>query len=221
MKLQEIAPEHRPRERLAQFGAQTLSTAELLALVLKSGTKQENILDLCHKLLAKYGLAGLAQASLKELQQEHGVGTAKAAQIMALFELAQRTSFQTATIPIKNAKMIAELYLGKFQTASKEQVLALYLDTKHKIIHEEMITLGLLNASLIHPREIFHGAVKQMAHTVIVIHNHPSGDPTPSEEDLTITEKLAQAGEIVGIRLLDHIILGKNSWWSWRETRNL
>lgn len=218
MKVKDFSPENRPRERLQQLGPSSLSTAELLALILKSGTQKENILDLCHKLLGKYGLAGLSKLTLPELEQEHGIGTAKASQVIAVFELHRRSSMlKSERLPITTAKDVAQLYLPKLSALDKEHFIALYLDTKNNIICDQTISIGTLNASLVHPREVFHGAIKHLAHALIVIHNHPSGDPAPSEEDLQITKQLQKTGQVMGIPLLDHIILGKETWWSWRE----
>ena len=217
MNLTSYAPENLPRERLQAQGAGALSNAELVALILKSGTAQENILDLCQKLLAKYSLEQLAQASLQQLQQEHGIGVAKASQLIAVFELGKRLRSQVKTTSIRTAKDIAETYLVRFSAEKQENFVAVYLDTKHKIIADQVITKGTLNSSLIHPREVFYGAIKHCAHALIILHNHPSGDPRPSEEDLQVTRILRETGEMMGISLLDHIILGQGTWWSWKE----
>ncbi len=217
MKIKDISPENRPRERLQLQGPSALSNAELLALILKSGTKKENVLEICNKLISKYSLDGLAQATLPELIQEHGIGKAKACQIVALFELYKRTkSVQREKLQIKSAQDIANIYLPKLQPLNKEQFVVVYLDARNRIISDEIITLGTVNASLIHPREVFHGAIKNLASAIIVIHNHPSGDPTPSKEDLEITQRLEQTSKIVGIRLLDHLIIGK-TYWSYKN----
>ena len=160
----------------------------------------------------------LSCCTLEELQQEHGIGFAKACQIMAMFELFRRMPLQKKDQKIiTSAKDVAELYLPQLQFLPQEQFIVLYLDAKHRLISDETITKGILNASLIHPREVFHGALKHLAHSIIVLHNHPSGDPAPSTEDLEITKRLQKTGEIMGMALLDHIIIGKDSWWSWRE----
>ncbi len=213
-----MSAEDRPRERLQQQGAAALSNAELLAMMLKSGTKKENVLEICHKLLAKYGLEKLSSCSLAELQEEYGIGTAKACQIVALFELYRRLPVSKGNQQIvRNATEIATFYLPKLQHLQQEHFLAVYLDTKNRIIGDNTITIGILNASLIHPREVFYHAIKHLADGLIVIHNHPSGDPQPSKEDLDVTKRLAKTAEIMGIRFVDHIILGKDSWWSWKE----
>lgn len=218
MKITDLAPENRPRERLQKEGAPALSPAELLAIILKSGTKKENILEISNRLIATHGLQNLSACSLQQLQQQYGIGPARASQIIALFELCKRVSYSQEKKNISCAKEAAELYLPKTRSLRKENFMAIYLDTKNNIIAEETITVGILNSSLVHPREVFHGAIKHLAYAVIVLHNHPSGNPEPSDEDLEITKSLIQSGKLMGIPLLDHIILGKNNWWSWAES---
>ncbi len=218
MKITDLAPENRPRERLQKEGAAALSPAELLAIILKSGTKKENILEISNRLIATHGLQNLSACSLQQLQQQYGIGPARASQIIAVFELYKRISPINQKKKISCAKEVAEIYLPKTQALQKEHFMAIYVDTKNNIIAQETITIGILNSSLIHPREIFYGAIKHLAHSVIVLHNHPSGDPEPSPEDLEITQILVKSGKLMGIPLLDHIILGKDSWWSWAES---
>jgi len=217
MKIHDIAPENRPRERLQKQDAESLSNAELLALILKSGTKNENIIDLCNKLLSKYGLEQLPHASLQQLTTEHGIGQAKASQLIAIFELYKRIPNNKPSQVVRKAADIAKQYLPKTNSLQQEHCYAIYLDTKNNILAEELISKGTLNASLIHPREVFHGAIKHCANSIILIHNHPSGDPTPSEEDIKITKILQKTGELLNLRFLDHIILGRDKWWSWKE----
>ena len=218
MKITDLAPENRPRERLQKEGASALSPAELLAIILKSGTKKENVLEISNRLISKYGLQNLSFCTLQQLQQQYGIGPARASQILALFELYKKMSFNSQKNKITCAKDIAVHYLPKVQHLQKEHFIAVYLDTKSNIIADETITIGILNSSLIHPREVFHGALKHLAHSIIVIHNHPSGDPEPSTEDLEISKILSKSGKLIGIPLLDHIILGKERWWSWSES---
>lgn len=217
MKITDLAPENRPRERLQKEGASALSSAELLAVILKSGTKKENILEISNRIISKYG-QNLAHCSLPQLQQHYGIGPARASQIIALFELYRRINYNQEKQKISSAKEVAALYLLKTQNLQKEHFIAIYLDTKNNIIADETVTVGILNSSLIHPREVFHGAIKNLAHSVIVVHNHPSGDPEPSPEDLQITKVLERTGKLMGIPLLDHVILGKDTWWSWAES---
>ncbi|MBI2572276.1 DNA repair protein RadC [Candidatus Woesearchaeota archaeon] len=220
MKFQELALDSRPRERLERYGTNGLSSAELLALILKSGTKKQSILEMCNSLLIKYPLQELARCSLAQLTKEYGIGKAKACQLLAVFELAKRVDTKEEQVmPITCAADVARRYTSRLGRATQEQVLAMYLDTKNKVIKEEIVTIGILDASLIHPREIFHGAIRHCASALIVIHNHPSGDPTPSSQDLEVTKRLAKTGETVGITFLDHVIIGREGYWSWKEGR--
>jgi DNA repair protein RadC len=218
MKITDLAPENRPRERLQKEGAQALSSAELLAVLLKSGTKKENILEISNRLISKYGLINLSYCTLQQLQQHYGIGPARASQIVALFELYKRISCNQDKKKISGAKDVAEIYFPRTQHLQKEHFIALYLDTKNNLIADETITVGILNSSIVHPREVFHGAIKHLAHSIIVVHNHPSGDPEPSPEDVQITKILEKTGKIMGIPLLDHVIMGKDTWWSWAES---
>ncbi len=219
MKITDMSLENRPRERLEKEGAQVLSTAELLAIILKSGTKKENVLEIAHKLLAKYGTQGLIQSSVQELASEYGIGKAKSCQIIAVCEFAKRLSSSSyEKMSVTKSQDIVNRFQPKLKDLQKEHFIAVYLDTRHNIIAEETITIGILNASLIHPREVFYGAIKHLAKAIIVLHNHPSGEPEPSKEDFLITKKLEKTGEIMGIDFLDHIIIGREKWWSWRES---
>lgn len=214
-----MAFDSRPRERLEKDGVGVLSTSELLAVILKSGTKKENVLDISNRLLSKYGLKNLPFCSMQELSEQHGIGKAKASQIVALCELGKRFGEEKYQVTIvRRAHDVAEMYLHKMKMLKKEQFVAVYLDNKNQIITDQILTVGILNASLIHPREVFHGAIKHLAACVIVLHNHPSGDPTPSKEDLIVTKSLDRTGKVMGIPLLDHIIIGREKWWSWKES---
>ena len=216
MKITSLAPENRPRERLQQQGPAALSDAELLAIILKSGTQKENVLDICHSLCSKYGLSGLSTTTLQELQQEHGIGVAKASQLIAVFELHKRTKKFTKD-KIEKVSDVVQKYQN-LTSLQQEQVIALYLDTKGQVITDSVVTIGTLDSSLIHPREVFHGAIKNLAKSLILIHNHPSGDSKPSEEDINITKTLASTGNMMGIPLIDHIIIGNDNYWSWKES---
>lgn len=217
MKIKDLALEHRPRERLQRDGASALSTAELLAIILRSGSKQENVLTLSQRLLAN---VNFLKTTFQQLIVEPGIGPTKACQILAFIELIKRfnLSKQEQRSIIKSAEDIAKIYLLKLSSLENEHCIVVYLDTKNKIISDQTITTGTINASLIHPREVFHGAIKHLANAIVVIHNHPSGDPNPSDEDIKITKKLYKTGEILGIQLLDHIIIGKDSYWSWTSS---
>jgi|SRR3989344_1069290 len=214
MKIKDIPLENRPIERLQKDGIETLSKAELLAIILKTGNKNENVIDMCNKLLAKY--ENLSKCSLKELQSIKGIGKVKASQILAIFELNKRISLSNKKQIIKSAKDVFNYSFLKLNK-DKENFMVLYLDTKNKIIKDEIISIGTLNSSLVHPREVFKNAIKESANSIILVHNHPSGDPKPSEEDKRITKIIFNAGEMLSIKVLDHVIIGDNKWFSFRE----
>ncbi len=217
MNIKSMCVKERPRERLSKVGSASLSTAELLAIILKFGTKEKSVLEIAHNLLAS-NLHQLSRLSLQELKNLHGIGQAKACQIIALFEIAQRfTKESNDNKVIRDAKDIADIYIPKMRNLQKEQFIGIFLDTKNKIISDSIISIGTINSSVVHPREVFHSAVKAMANSIIVLHNHPSGDPSPSKEDISVTKILKISGETMGIPLLDHIIIGNDNWWSWNE----
>ncbi len=217
MKIKDISKENRPRERLCKFGAHALSDAELLAIIFQIGTRGENAVDMSNRLISTYGIDKLSDLSLKELQEIPGIGPAKATQIKSLFEFNKRHRLAKKNgAPIKSAKDVFEYAIHRLIDTDKEQFMVLHLDSKNRIIKDEIISKGILNASIVHPREAFKSAIKESANAIILVHNHPSGDPTPSDEDLKITERMFQAGEIIGIRVLDHVIVG-DTHYSFKE----
>jgi len=218
MRIKDISKENRPRERFLKSGAASLSDAELLAVILQTGTKDENAIDMSNRLISKYGLDKLSELSLNELQEIKGIGPAKAMQIKALFEFNKRHAISKRDeTPIKCAKDVYEYALPLLSGKDKEHFMILHLDSKNKIIKDEIISIGILNASLVHPREVFKSAIKESANAIVLVHNHPSGDYTPSQEDKEITERLFDAGEVLNIKVLDHVIIGKEGYWSWKE----
>lgn len=218
MRIHDIDPENRPRERFLNTGPAALSPAELLALVLRSGTPGHNIVDTCNELLARHPLESLPTLSLKELQRQQGIGQAKAMQIMAVFELHKRLHYRRNTNPrVQSARDVHEYMKGRIPDESKEHLFLLFLDAKNRIIRHEIISVGTLTASLIHPREVFKAAIRESAHAVILVHNHPSGDVQPSNADKQVTSILKQAGSLLQIELLDHVITGPDDWFSFRD----
>jgi len=218
--IKEMPSEERPREKLVRYGVDVLSNVELLALLLRTGSGRESAIDLGHKLLKDFeGLRGLAHASLPELVQVYGVGETKAAQIQAAFELGKRHLLAEAEErgAIHSPQDIANRLMPRLRDQMVECFIALLLDTKNRVLKELVISQGTLNASLIHPRELFNRAIAYRSAAVIVAHNHPSGDPTPSQEDIAVTRRLKDAGEILGIGLLDHVIFGDGRYISLRE----
>jgi len=218
MRIHDLDPENRPRERFLLHGASSLSPAELLALILRSGTKNLNIIDTCNELIAMYSLEQLADLPLSELQKIRGIGQAKAMQIAAIFELNKRIHFRRNELKkIQSAADVFEYMTGRIPDDTKEHLFVLHLNTKNRVIRHENVSVGTLNASLIHPREVFKSAIRESAHSIILVHNHPSGDVEPSNADRQVTGILKQAGSILQIELLDHVIVGKEKWFSFRE----
>ncbi|MBF0586779.1 DNA repair protein RadC [Prosthecochloris sp. N3] len=218
MRIHDLDPEHRPRERFLQSGPAALSSAELMALILKTGTRHHNIVDTCQAMISRHGLERLAELSLGELQDIPGIGPAKAMQIKAVFELQKRVSFIRHTNKkVRSAKDVYEYMTGRVPDEHREHLFLLHLNTKNHIIRHDIISVGTLNASLIHPREIFKPAIRESAHAVILVHNHPSGDVEPSNADRQVTATLKKASAILQIELLDHVIVGCDSYFSFRE----
>lgn len=219
MRIKDISEEERPRERLLKHGPKTLSNAELLAIILRTGNKKENVMELTHKLLQKYHLKSLSRISISTITKLSGIGEAKACQIVACFELGRRLAAfnKERKIKINSAKEIAKMFMPEMSTLKKEHLVSVYLDTRMRIIKEEITFVGSLNTSVTHPREIFQPAISEGAVAVILIHNHPSGDPNPSEEDIETTKQLAAAGKIMGIEILDHVIIGDKKYYSLRD----
>jgi len=209
----------RPREKLLSRGPAVLSDAELLALVLRTGAAASGVsaLDQARLLLQRFGdLRSLAAATVSELCAFPGIGPAKAAELQGVFELARRFS-RTELRPGDRYTSSREVFLHyheQLRDRKKETFLTLLLDSKNRLIREIQVSEGSLNASIVHPREVFAPAVREAAAAVLFVHNHPSGDPTPSREDLELTGRLRQAGELMGVRVLDHVIIGNGEYVS-------
>jgi len=208
----------RPRERLLKLGGAALSAQEILALILGRGVKGESIMVTAQRLLSRFGnLNGIANASIEELTQINGIGPAKAAQIKAAVELGKRleSPVEEGEKPIvKSPDDVVKHIRGKLKGKKKEHFLVLCLDTRNRLINCKSISVGSLDTSVVHPREVFREAIAASAASVIFAHNHPSGDPEPSKEDIELTKRLAKAGEIMGIEVLDHIIVCDRSYLS-------
>lgn len=218
--IKELPEDLRPRERLARSGEGALSTAELLAIILRTGVGGENVLHMANRLLARYGgLPGLARASFAELEAEKGLGRAKAAQIKAALEIGRRMLLAAPDErpTIRSPADVAQLLIAEMAHLPQEHLRVLYLDTRHRVLGIETVTIGSLNASHIRIADVFREAVKRSSAAIIVAHNHPSGDPTPSPEDITVTRRLAAAGRLLDIEVLDHLIIGQQRYVSLRE----
>jgi len=215
LRLKEIALDQRPRERLKRHNADSLSDAELLAIILQNGSFGENVIDLSHRLISTFSLEKLNSLSLSELMKIKGIGLAKAAKLVAAFELSKRVnSGKICEKVVNNASDIANYYMEKLRDKKKEYFIAVFLDSKNKIIKDEIISIGTLNSSLVHPREVFKEAIKNSANSIILVHNHPSGDCEASDKDYEINKKLKETGRLVDIKVLDHIIIGKDNFLS-------
>ncbi len=217
-------PEYeRPRERLLKFGADGLSAAQLLAIILRTGGKDKSAIELARELLMHFSsLKEMEDASLAEFSTIKGMGSAKIAQLKAAFELGRRLlqsgTGDTLQIPsFKNSKEVYEYYRPKFYGLKKERFLCALLDTKNRVFKEKVVSDGTLTSSLVHPREVFRYAIKEAAASVLFVHNHPSGDPNPSKDDINITKRLIDTGKLVGINVLDHIIVSDGSYLSLLE----
>lgn len=213
----------RPRERLKNDSPMALADHELLAILLGSGTRKTNVLDLASNiLLASGGLKGLPAMTLESLSSIHGVGFGKACTVLSLVELAKRIELtRNGELPesISSSNDAARRFFALLREANQEVFMVLFLDTKNHVIAVEQIFVGTLNCSLVHPRDVFRQAVRHNAHSILCGHNHPSGDVRPSQEDFGLTERLIEAGKLLDIPLLDHLIIGKTaaSYYSFRE----
>lgn len=223
-RMKDMPMEERPYERCRQYGPQQLTDAELLAVIIRTGSTCETSLDLSQKILAlnypKKGILGLLHHTLPELLAIRGIGQVKALQLLCIGELSKRIWKQAASEGreiFRDPAEIAAYYMEDMRHLEQEQVQVMFFDTKQRLLREHLLTKGTVNLSLISPREILIEALRCGAVTMILIHNHPSGDPTPSEEDKQITRRVVKAGQLVGIALLDHIIIGDTTYISLRE----
>ena len=219
MKIKDLPKIERPREKLEKYGPEKLSNAELLAILLRTGEKGVNVVELSKKILRKFSGNSLAKASIKDLKNTFGLGIAKACEIAACFELSRRFLQNKKSRIYLTPKDIWQ-ELKDIRDSKKEHFIIFFLDARNQEIKREIISIGSLNASLVHPREVFEPAVRYLTAQIIIAHNHPSGNPEPSENDLEITKRLVKAGKILGIKVVDHIVVSKNSFVSFKE-RNL
>ncbi|MGG1215190.1 DNA repair protein RadC [Micromonospora provocatoris] len=220
MMIRDVHLADRPRERLLRQGAKSLSNQELLAILLRTGTKEESVLVLANRVLSTFErLHQLKHATIEEMVAIKGIGEVKAIQILAAIELGRRLSQKQNDdkYTVRSPQDAAAYLMPDMTSLSQEHFVVLFLDVKNQIIHKKTIFIGGLNASIVHPREIFREAVKRSAASIICAHNHPSGVPTPSPEDIEVTKRIQEAGFIIGIELLDHIIIGDHQFTSLKE----
>lgn len=218
-----LSGQDRPYEKCLASGPAVLSDSELLAVIIRTGTKGTDAVDLAKKVLSlphsQSGLTGICHLSLQELIKIPGIGEVKAIQILCIAELSKRIAAYQAKekITFQNPSTIAEYYMEQLRHEEQEQMICMMLDTKNHLLGEELVTVGTVNASLVSPREVFLSALRYHAVHIILVHNHPSGDPTPSKADIDLTKRMKYAGELLDIRLLDHIIVGDQIYASFKE----
>lgn len=221
LKIRDIPEEERPIEKLLLNGPEALNNAELLAVILRTGTKGENVISLSTRLLSEFeGLNGLLNTGLSDIKKIKGIKNIKASQILAMGELFRR--FNSLRViknneRISSPKDVANLLINEMCNLKQEILKLIMLDTKNNILGVKDVFKGSLNTSIVHPREIFNEALKKSSSSIIICHNHPSGDPTPSKEDIDVTERLKECGKLLGIDLLDHLIIGNGSYISLKE----
>jgi len=218
MKIKDLPKVERPREKLIRYGPEKLSNSELLAIILGSGTKDRNVIELANKILKKFSADELPNLTFNDLKNYPGLGPAKACEIIACFELGKRLLKGKRTKIYLTPKDVWD-ELKDLHNHKKEHFVIFYLDARNQEIKREIISVGSLNANLVHPREVFEPAVRNLAAQIILAHNHPSGDPEPSEDDLEITKRLVESGRILGIEIIDHVIVAKNGFISFKEKR--
>lgn len=220
MKIHDVHASDRPRERLIRQGATSLSNQELIAILLGTGTKKESVLAVANRVLLNFEkLHNLKHATLEEITDIKGIGDAKAVLLLAAIELGRRLASKDLEerFTIRSPEDAASFLMQDMTSLQQEHFVCLFLNVKNQVLHKQTIFVGSLNASIVHPREIFREAVKRSAASIICSHNHPSGVPTPSPEDIEVTNRLYEAGKIVGVDLLDHVIIGDHQFISMKE----
>jgi len=219
--IMEIPKDERPREKLIKYGSKSLSNSELIGILLRVGSKKDTAITLGQKILRENekGLLNLVNATPESLNKYHGISNAKAATLLAAVELGKRISTTKAedTFKITSPQDVSALVMEDMRYYKKEYFKIILLDTKNKVIDIITISIGSLNSSIVHPREVFLEAVKKSSASIVLLHNHPSGEVQPSREDINITQRLIKAGEIMGIKVLDHIIIGDGKYLSFKE----
>ncbi|UCE19976.1 MAG: DNA repair protein RadC [Gemmatimonadota bacterium] len=208
----------KPRERLMEKGPEALKDYELLAILLRVGCEGKNVLDIARRILSEYPLQTLTKTPLEKMRAVKGIGPAKACTIKAAFELSKRAfAIDQDTLPtIKKSKDVADEVVD-IRRLKREHFVVLYLNARNQLIHKEIVSVGTLNANIVHPREVFQPAVMHSAASIILVHNHPSGDTSPSNDDVQLTKRMVKAGEMMGIEVLDHVIVSERSFLSLKE----
>lgn len=219
--IKDLPEDERPREKMLKFGAEKVTNGELLAIIIRTGVKSASAVKLAESILARAtSLRELPNLTVEELMEVKGIGKAKGVQIKAALELGRRiaTSFRQDSLSISSPRDVVGLIMEEMRFYQKEHFKAILLNTKNQVIASETIFIGSLNASIVHPREIFNLAIKKNSASIILAHNHPSGDPTPSQEDIEVTKRVVEVGNIIGIKVLDHLVIGEGKYYSFRES---
>lgn len=225
MKIQNMVACERPREKILQNGVEILSNSELLAVILQSGSKDESALVLGQRVIGilDHGLQDLSQTTVEELIQLKGIGPAKACQILSAMELGRRIAREKRQIfgKVNSPMTVVNFFQSQLRHLNKEEFIVVFLNTKNMISSYEVISIGSLNASIVHPREVFNRAIKKSAASILLVHNHPSGNPEPSQDDIAITKRLWEVGNLIGIHVLDHLIISDDAYYSFKEMKIL
>ena len=220
MKIKDLPKSDRPREKLVAKGAENLKDSELLAILLRTGKAGKNVIEIASQILSKHSKKRLLQMTYQDLVKIGGIDSAKATTLLAAFELSKRAlEVNDTNLPTINNAKDAVAQLADLRDLKKEHLVALYINAINKLIHRDLVSVGTLNANLVHPREVFEPAIARASAQVIVAHNHPSGDPEPSEDDLIITKKLVDGGKLLDIELIDHIIITKTGYLSFKDKK--
>jgi DNA repair protein RadC len=217
-KIKDLPKHEMPREKLIEKGVENLRDVELMAILLRTGIEGKNVLKVSAEILSKFPKKKLLSLDFEKLSKIKGIGPGKACLLLAAFELTKRAlEVEDNNLPTINSAKDAVAQLQELRTAKKEHFVVLYLNARNQLVHKETVSVGTLNANLVHPREVFKPAIDCLAASVIIAHNHPSGDPEPSEDDIEITKRLQETGKILGIELLDHVIMAGNDFASLKE----
>jgi DNA repair protein RadC len=218
VKINDIPKIDRPREKLERYGVEKLKDAELLAILLRTGTKDINVLKLSEKILNKFKNQKFENVSIDDFKKIHGLGSVKACEIIACFELGRRMLKDKKSSILLSPKDVWQR-MEDIRDSKKEHFVVFYLDSRNQEIQREIISIGTLNESLVHPREVFEGAIKNNASSIIIVHNHPTGNVEPSMDDLSLTKRLVEAGKILGVEVVDHIIVSNLNVFSFKEKK--
>ena len=221
LQIRDLPEEEKPREKLRRHGPTALRNYELMAVVLGRGSRKEGILELSRRIISQYGNQALfSKGDVEKIEKVLGLSPVQACQLVASFELGKRLFGKQTEVFLRSPQEVFE-YAKDLIRLKKEYLRGLYVDTRNKLVRDEVIAIGTLNASLAHPREIFHPAIESHAAAIILVHNHPSGDPSPSKDDIELTKQIYKASKILDIEILDHVIIGNEKYFSLKERTDI